>query len=214
MNNFRVTLVLLVLAIAVIGGVAVAQKNVPTPQPPTTPVPTLFDAQPSDIVELDVKSKDKETDVTRDNGKWKLVKPDQDPNVDQDKIASTVAGVAQLKGTRSVASSSDDLKQFGLDQPQLIVTLKLQTGNATQTVLFGSRTIDGNGYFAMKQGGSEVAVVASSVPNDLIGFASTPPKATPTPTATPTAVATPTPAVTPTPAPAGPPAPSAATPAR
>src|SRR5262245_2795038 len=118
MNSFRVTLVLLVLAVAVVGGVAVAQQNTPEPTPTGTPTPTLVDVQPNDVLEITLKTKDKETVLARENGKWKLVKPDQDSNVDQDKITSAVTGFAQLKGTRQVATSADDLKQFGLDQPQ------------------------------------------------------------------------------------------------
>ncbi len=181
--SFRFTLVLLVLAVLVVGGVAVAQKKAPETAPALTPTPVIFNLQVGDVTDLDIKTSGHETELANANSKWSLLKPDQDPNVDQAKISQLVSQVAVLSGSRSVGPATD-LKPFGLDQPQLTAVLTLKNGQKS-TLLVGNRNVDGNYYYAMPQGGTEVSLIDSGVVNSLIGMANTPPKATPTPLPTP-----------------------------
>ncbi|MDE3075825.1 MAG: DUF4340 domain-containing protein [Chloroflexota bacterium] len=194
--NFRYTLALLVVAVLVLGGVAIAQKQMPAPKPAVTPTPVLFNLKSGDITGFDIKTKTRETDLVDTNSKWKLVKPSEDENVDQVKISSLASQVATLNGTRTVAGAGGDLSSFGLDQPPLTVTLTMKDGKA-HTLLVGNRNVDGNYYYAMPKGGTEVSLIGSSVVNGLMAMADTPPRATPTPTPT----NAPVPAATPSPTP-------------
>ncbi|MHB8618910.1 MAG: DUF4340 domain-containing protein [Chloroflexota bacterium] len=194
--NFRFTLVLLVLAILVIGGVAVVQKNnpgSPTPTPSGTPQPAIFNFPSGDATVLDITSKGHETRLAMANGKWALVKPEQDPNVDQSRVSGVVGQLASLKGTRTVTkATAANLGTYGLERPQATVVVTLK-GNKTDTLLLGNKSIDGTAYYAMSRGGATVDLIDSALGDSLLGFASAPPTATPTPTPVPTTAATPTP---------------------
>lgn len=203
--NFRYTLALFVVAILVLGGVAVAQKQMPAPKPAVTPTPVLFKLKTGDITGFDIKTGAQETDLVDTNSKWKLVKPTEDQNVDQVKISDLASQVATLNGTRTVGSANGDLSSFGLERPSVTVTLTMK-GGQTHTLLIGNRNVDGNYYYALVKGGTDVSLIGSALVNGLIGMANTPPLATPTPTPTNTPVATATPspgatnpATTPTP---------------
>jgi len=181
--NFRLTLVLLVVAVLAIAGFGVAQKQVPPVITPTPVVPPLLSLNVGNVVSLDVKTKDKETNVVKDTGKWKLVKPDLDTNVDQSKVDGVVGQLANLQGNGIVADASANLQPYGLTNP--LVTASLQTGDGTTSVvLIGDATVNSNNYYAMKQGGPNVQLVPNSFVNDLVSLANNPPKATPTPVPT------------------------------
>lgn len=194
--NFRFTLVLLVVAILAIAGFGIAQKQLPAPVPTATATPQILNVSSSDVTSLDVKTKGHETDLVKSGSKWQLVKPVQDQNVDQSKVDGLVGQLSTLTGTRTVAQSNVDLQPYGLKDPAVTVAVK-SSGNKTDTLLIGNKTIDGNNYYAMTQGGSNVQLISNSVVNGLTGIANTPPQATPTPTPTITPTPMPTPLVQP-----------------
>ncbi|HUZ77526.1 MAG TPA: DUF4340 domain-containing protein [Chloroflexota bacterium] len=193
--NIRFTLGLLVVAALVVIGVAIGQAKAPQAAPAVTPTPVLFNLSVSDVTNFDIRAGAQETDLASSNGKWSLVKPSPDANVDQTKISDLVGQVAALNGTRDVASTKGNLAPYGLDKPNITVTMQLKTGKP-QVLLVGSRNVDGNYYYAMPQGGSRVSLISSTVVNSLSEMAATPPRATPTPTPTNTPLATATPAHT------------------
>ncbi len=189
--SFRFTLALLVLAIVAIAGFGIAQKEMPAPAPSVTPTPALISLDATDVNDLDVKTSGSETELVKGGSSWALSKPDQDPNVDQAKVSGSVAQLAQLKGSRSVASTSADLQPYGLRSPQLTVTLKTASGKSA-VLLVGDKTVDGNNAYAMTQGGSDVALIPSSLVTSITALATNPPRATPTPVPTATLAPAPT----------------------
>ena len=181
--NFRFTLILLAVAIVAIAGFGIAQKASPSAAgPAATPTPVLMDVQVGDITDFDVKTADRETELAKNNGVWQLVKPSQDPNVDQSKVTQLAAQTGSLTGSRTVAKATDDLQPYGLRNPQLTVTLT-GSANEQETLLVGGKNVNGNQYYAMRQGGTDVALIDSSVVDGLTGLASNPPRATPAPPA-------------------------------
>ena len=195
--SFRFTLVLLVVAVVAIAGFGIAQKAQPGSAASTaTPTAPLLDFTTTAVTDLDVKTADHETELSRSNSPWALVKPQADPNVDQSRVNALVSELLGLNAGSPVAKSSDDLTQYGVKTPSITVTLKA-TGNKTNVLAVGNKTIDGNNSYVLKQGG-DVQLMPSNVVTDLTGLANTPPRATPTPTPSPTSAVTPT--ATPAPA--------------
>jgi uncharacterized protein DUF4340 len=182
--NFKFTLVLLALAIVAVAGFGLAQRQSPPPAPEASgpaaqPTATLLDFGAGTVSSLDIKTKDHETSLTKDGASWKLVKPEQDPNVDQAKVSSVVGQLSALKSPRSVAQAGEDITPYGLRNPQL--TVVLSGGGKTETLIVGDKNVNGSQYYATRQEGSDVGLIPSSLVTTLIGMADTPPKATPTP---------------------------------
>lgn len=182
--NFRFTLVLLVVAILAIAGFGIAQKQLPAAKPTPSATPALLGLKSTEVTGLNVKTKDHETDLVKSNSKWELVKPVQDPNVDQSKVDGIVGQLSTVAGSRTVVPSNGDLQPYGLKDPAVTVSIKT-AANTTDTLLIGDKTINGNNYYAMKQGGANVELISNTLVNDLTGIANTPPRATPTPVPTP-----------------------------
>jgi len=179
--SFRYTLILLAVAIVAIAGFGLAQRAAPPASgPAATPTPELLDLSPAEVTDLDVKTSGKETELVKNGTTWQLSKPSQDPNVDQAKVSQIVGQLAPLDASRSVAKSTDDLTPYGLKSPQLTVSL---TGSASkqEVLLVGDKNLNGNQYYAMRQGGSDVGLIESSVVDGLTGLANNPPRATPAP---------------------------------
>jgi hypothetical protein len=182
--SFRFTLILLAVAIVAIAGFGIAQKaSPPSNGLAATPTPILLDLQPSGVTDFDVKTGDHETELTKNGTTWQLVKPSQTSDVDQTKVSQLVSQVATLAGTRSVASGAGDLQPYGLRTPFMTVALT-GANNKQEVLLIGDKTINGNAYYAMRQGGSDVALIDSALVASLSGIAATPPLATPGPTPT------------------------------
>lgn len=182
--SFKFTLILLAVAVVALAAFGIAQKaSPPSTGPAATPTPVLLDLQPAEVTDFDVKTSAGETELTKSNNSWQLIKPSQTSDVDQTKVSQLVSQTAALTGTRSVAKSTDDLQPYGLRSPAITVSLT-GASNKQEVLLVGGKNINGNQYYAMRQGGSDVALVDSSLVDSLTGLASSPPIATPGPTPT------------------------------
>jgi hypothetical protein len=183
--SFKFTLVLLVLAIVAVAGFGIAQRQVPPSTAPDGAAPSgqptaqILDFGAGSVTSLDVKTKDHETSLSKDGGAWKLVKPSDDPNVDQVKVNQLVNQLYALTSQRAVANVGEDVTPYGLRTPQ--VTAILSGGNKTETLLIGDKNVNGNQYYASRQEGSQVGLIPAALVTALIDLADNPPRATPTP---------------------------------
>src|SRR5205823_3936972 len=185
--SFRFTLILLAVAIVAIAGFGIAQKaSPPSSGPQSTPTPVLLDLLPSEVTALDVKAGGRETELTKSENKWQLSKPNQTPDVDQAKVTQLVGRVATLTGGRSIAKAGEDLQPYGLGNPSVTATLT-GANNKQEVLLVGGKNVNGNQYYAMRQGGTDVALIDNSVVDSLTGLTTALPLATPAPTQLPTA---------------------------
>lgn len=179
--SFKFTLILLAVAVVAIAAFGIAQKaSPPSAGAAATPTPVLLDLQPTEVTDFDVKASGGETELTKSNNSWQLVKPTQTSNVDQTKVSQLVSQTATLTGTRSVASATGDLQQYGLSRPGVTVSLT-GANNKQEVLLVGDKTINRNQNYAMRQGGSDVALLDSNLVGSLTALASSPPIATPGP---------------------------------
>ena len=182
--NFKFTLVLLALAIVAVAGFGLAQRQVPpaasdASAPAAQPTATLLDFGAGAVTSVDIKTKDHETSLTKNGSNWQLVKPTDDPNVDQTKVNQVVGQIYALKSQRSVAKPGEDITPYGLRTPQL--TVILSGGGKTETLIVGDKNVNGSEYFAMRQEGSDVGLIPSTLVTTLTSLADNPPRATPTP---------------------------------
>jgi hypothetical protein len=182
--SFKFTFILLAVAIVAIAGFGIAQRQLPSTNPSAAPAasPTaaILDMTLADVNNVDIKAGDKETVLTRDGSTWKLVKPSEDSSVDQTKVNQIVGQVASVSTQRSVAPANADLGPYGLRTPQLTVTLSGASGKK-ETLLVGDKNVNGNQYYAVRQEGSEVGLIPSTLVTALMDLANNPPRATPTP---------------------------------
>jgi len=182
--SFKFTLVLLVLAVVAVAGFGLAQRQAPpaaSAAPSAAPTAVLLDFGAGTVTSLDIKTAGHETSLTKNGANWQLVKPSQDPNVDQTKINQVVGQLYALTSQRSVARPGEDITPYGLRTPRL--TAVLSGGGKTETLIVGDKNINGNEYFAARQEGSDVGLIPSALVTTLTGLANNPPRATPTPVA-------------------------------
>jgi hypothetical protein len=104
-------------------------------------------------------------DVDRDNGKWKLTEPKPLP-ADQDAVSGVVTNLSNLNADAVIEENASDLKQYGLADPTLDITVKRKDGKSDE-VLIGDDTPTGSGAYAKLAGSPKVVTVASVVKTSL-----------------------------------------------
>ncbi len=78
--------------------------------------------------------------------KWRFEDKDQLP-VDIKRWGGIVQLVSGPKSKRMISEKVDDLTQFGLNNPRMIVTLNIQTRSEPLEIYFGSQTPQGDQYY-------------------------------------------------------------------
>jgi hypothetical protein len=104
-------------------------------------------------------------DLDRESGKWKLTEP-KPQAVDQDAVSGLVSNLSLLKAEAVIDENASDLKQYGLADPTLDITIKRKDGK-TDDVLIGDDTPTGGGAYAKLAGSPKVVTVASFVKTSL-----------------------------------------------
>lgn len=91
----------------------------------------LWDIPPGDIAELRVKKGDAEYTLRRDGAGWRIGGP-FDAVAVTEKIGSMVEDLAEPRRAQYIAHQADDLKTYGLDKPELRITVVTKTGKDKQ----------------------------------------------------------------------------------
>lgn len=104
-------------------------------------------------------------DLDRENGKWKLTEPKPLP-ADQDAVSGVVTNLSSVNADAVVEDNASDLKQYGLADPTLDITVKRKDGK-TDEVLIGDDTPTGSGAYAKLAGSPKVVTIASFVKTSL-----------------------------------------------
>jgi Domain of unknown function (DUF4340) len=104
-------------------------------------------------------------DVDREGGRWKLTEPKPLP-ADQDAVAGIVTNLSNLNADNTIEESAADLKQYGLADPTLDITVKRKDGK-TDELLIGDDTPTGAGVYAKLAGSPKVVTIASFVKSSL-----------------------------------------------
>lgn len=118
-----------------------------------------------DIVKTEENQKIEKISVQRDSGNdWIITAPVSDIT-DPETISLMITPLKWLT-TPSIIKDVSDLSEFGLDQPSLSVTIKLQKGNPV-TINFGAESPIPEMYYAHVAGRPEVVVIGKDIKNNL-----------------------------------------------
>lgn len=151
--------------------------------PTTSAVPrVVWDTTADQITSLRVTetATGRSVAVTKDAaGTWTMTAPEAGP-ADSSRLLSVTSNVASLSVT-SVVTTTTDLAQFGVLEPTHTLEVGLADGRTLKAAV-GSQAPVGSGYFVLREGDTNVMVVASFGLESLFELLDTPPYP---PTATP-----------------------------
>ena len=135
--NFRNTIIA-IFVLAIIGGYALYVGKFAKPEETTQ---KLFQLKPDDIAKIVLKYPDRELELERNKslGQWSIVKP---VGTDADQTASNnlARAIADCQLVKTVEDNPTDLKPFGLDKPQVTVTVTTFAGKAYPGIEVGKTT--------------------------------------------------------------------------
>jgi hypothetical protein len=97
--------------------------------------------------------------VKSEKNDWRLEAPKKD-SVAQESVAHYLRALRDLKATRFVDDDARDLKRFGLDRPQLRVSLETKEGKNAGSLAVGGKT--GAEYYARREDASTVYAIDES----------------------------------------------------
>jgi hypothetical protein len=128
--------------------------------------PKILSLKEADISRIEIQKKDaKAVTLVKDSeGKWRMTSPESLP-VDSSAASSLVSTLASLNVDRVVEERPDNLAQYGLDQPALVITTTEKT--QAQKLLIGDETPTAGGAYARLDGDPRVFTIASYNKNSL-----------------------------------------------
>ena len=176
--NYRITLGLLIVAIALGATVYALDSNPATPTPAAKPT-TVLSFLSVDTAEITASGQGKTTSATRDAaGAWMLTKPEAAP-ADRVRLDSLIARLSALTAARTIPDAN--AAEFGLASPRAELRLKTRAGQEF-VLLVGDDTPDKSSAYVKLPDNPTVFIVQSNVTADVVRLITEPPKATPTPT--------------------------------
>ena len=133
--RFRNTLIALIVLI-LIGGYAFVNYYFSKPEPART----AYNIKGDDLAKIDLKYPDRELVVERKAGEpWMITKP-VGATADQNSANNLARAIAECQITKTVEEKADDLKPFGLDKPQVVVTVTDTKGKTLPGLEVGKNT--------------------------------------------------------------------------
>jgi len=185
-----VTLVLVgIMAVMAAYIFLVEAKREPPPEEGALPTPApLWNFEGGDVMEITVTKGGQTTAVERDDGEWRQTQPGEG-EADSARLNGLVDQVAGMKFSRALADVGD-LSAFGLQEPEVQVTLVLSDGT-TINVDVGAENPRHTARYVQKEGYPLVYLVTISDVDGLIGLVDEPPYL-PMPTLLPIPIETPT----------------------
>ena len=191
--SFRTTGVLLAVLVLLTAAVYFYQTYAPrSPQSAKEKALEIFnyEGQAANIALLEVKQGDKITRVVSKEGVgWTMEAPEQAP-VDTGRVSQTVGQLSVLKATSLVSENPDDTAKYGLDTPQLTVSLGVKDRDF-QRLLIGMEAPTKTGYYVKVAESKKIFLVSAYIVEDLKKMVAEPPRARPTSIPSPAALATP-----------------------
>ncbi len=169
MGRFRSTAVLVLLFVALFSYFWIYQKDKkapePTPDPASAPLESVALAtfKADDLAEISWKSASYSATIQNSSG-WKLTQPSL-PS-DPIKVKSYVDSVVSLSGSRKYDSKDLSASETGLDKPSLTVILQ-KKDNSSETIKVGNKTVDGDYYYATRDGFDAITLLGTYVIDDI-----------------------------------------------
>lgn len=186
--NSRTTLLLLVVSVA-LGLALYVLPETPTPSEEEATVPpaiAVLEYESRQVTALEaVNASNQSLQVWRNGDNWDIQVGERVAG-DTIVIGPTIANIAGLRATAVITPETQTLADYGLDAPQLTITLQGETG-VLDRLRVGSRNPSGGARYVQVEGQPQIYLVNDVALDTLEGWYSTVPVApTPLPTLVPT----------------------------
>lgn len=157
-------LVLIVLLAAVSVGYFFLSKNKPDTEEGVESI-TLSTPDNDDIQKLQYKMGNTDMSFTKKGDDWKYDEDDKFP-VNTGYLTKMLGDMSGLTATKLVTKESTDLKQYGLDAPQLTVKIADASG-AEKTFVVGNESTIASGCYAYLDDTKTIYIVSSELLDDF-----------------------------------------------
>ena len=186
--NSRTTLLLLVVSVA-LGLALYWLPGTATPSEAEVPAPqdiTVLSHDSRQVTELEAVNANNQTlQVWRNGDNWDI-QIDERVAGDTIVIGPTIANIAGLRATTVITPEKQTLADYGLDAPQLVITLQGEAG-LLDRLRVGSRNPSGGARYVQVEGQPQIYLVDDIALDTLESWYTTVPVApTPVPTLVPT----------------------------
>src|ERR1700675_1034348 len=162
----KTTLLALLCAIVLGGAVYYLDwKRGEKEKPPENTSKLAFSFQASDISSLVLAHPDNPAQpaiaLVKRDGVWQVAQP-LATGADQASVSHILDGIASARIAQTEPGSSDRLKVYGLDPPQVALDFQLQNG-AKHSIKLGNKDFTGSSVYAVVDGGKDVALLPESL---------------------------------------------------
>ncbi len=163
MKKFRGTFIALAIVLVLAAYIVLTER-----EKPATGIgeSVIFGATPDTVEEISIiHGKSKVTVMKGDNGTWVITAP-RTYETSQEAVKSLIHAIAEAEFDKEIESDPSALEVFGLDAPDTCVEVKVKRGNK-KTLLIGSATPVGSGYYARLTDDSKVCVIGMTLADAL-----------------------------------------------
>jgi hypothetical protein len=174
--NFRITAILAVIAIAVVGGLYWWEniREKPPETPPAGAPVALWGVKPEAVTGVKIVAADGNTvEVIREGEGWKMVAPSQEP-ADTTRVDTVVRQLADARSIRKIEAKDVNPADFELQKPAYVVTLT--TAGGLQVLSIGGQTADKTSYYTQKAGDPGVYLINNLAITGATALVANPPK--------------------------------------
>lgn len=121
--------------------------------------PKILAIPEDQLAQLEIKRADGKNTTLKKTDKWQITAPEA-MGADQDAINSIATTIAGLTADAIVDEKPADLATYGLNSPQVVLTVTKKDGKST-TLKVGDEMATGSGYYAMIDGDPKLYTIAS-----------------------------------------------------
>lgn len=126
----------------------------------------LFQIQEDEIQELALKRADQEIILKKQDDAWKMVQPVA-ASADVQNVKTLLTTFIEAERDKTITEKSTDDQEFGLDNPELMITARIQENDAGFQLSIGKETPTASGYYARIGDTPAVITIRTSVRNSL-----------------------------------------------
>ncbi len=122
--------------------------------------PKILTVPEDQLAQLEIKRADGKNTTLKKSDKWQITAPEP-LQADQDAVNAIATAVAGLAADSVVEEKAGDVSTFGLNSPQLVVTVTKKDGKST-TLKIGDEMATGSGHYAMIEGDPRLFTIGAS----------------------------------------------------
>jgi hypothetical protein len=126
----------------------------------------LFQFKEEEIQEISVKRIDQEIVLKKQDSVWKMIQP-VTASTDAQNVKNMITSFVDAERDKTITEKSSGDQEFGLDNPEIVVTLKTQKGDTGLQLSIGRETPTASGYYARVGENPTVITISTSVKTNL-----------------------------------------------